>query len=51
MIEIIGSDCSGLIPPCWQELHYLIAGMWAGWIVGLVLGVALCYYAYTRFVE
>jgi len=41
MLEIIGSDCSHLIPLCWQELHYFIAGAWVGSIIGLPIGVYL----------
>lgn len=33
----INSDCSGLIPPCWQEIHYLYAGLLIGGIAALPL--------------
>lgn len=38
---IIDGDCSGLIPPCWQELHYLFAGILIGHLVGLFVATWL----------
>jgi len=35
--QLVNSDCAGLIPPCWQELHYLYAGILIGLLAGLVL--------------
>jgi hypothetical protein len=29
------NDCGTLIPPCWQEFHYLYAGIVLGFIIGL----------------
>jgi hypothetical protein len=40
--QIIDGDCSGLIPACWQELHYLFAGI----IIGLLGGLWLWHRTY-----
>jgi hypothetical protein len=37
---LVDSDCGGLIPPCWQELHYLYAGI----MIGVILAVPLYSY-------
>jgi hypothetical protein len=41
-LDIITGDCGQLIPPCWQELHYLFGGML------LMLPIALLFYEVLR---
>jgi len=35
LLQLYDSDCGQLIPPCWQELHYLIAGVFIAFPLAL----------------
>jgi hypothetical protein len=45
LLTIIDNDCSGLIPPCWQELHYLFAGV----SIGLIIAFPIYEFLHYRF--